>query len=110
MLGTTCFAHHQGRRAARRANGFQSERPAYITGNGSGGCARSKTLARDAERRRGLRFLAARQRIMAIPEHPRGACPGPREAETVRRSERDVRQVAEVFARDRIAHSFLLWN
>src|SRR5260370_1047365 len=98
MFRTTCFAHHHGRRPARGANGLQSERFAFITGNGSGSCARPEAPAIDAKRRRGLWFLAARQRILALPEYPRGPCPSARKAEEVRCAERDVRQVAEVFA------------
>src|SRR2546429_5631291 len=98
MFRAACFASYHDRRAARCAHGLQSKRSAIAARDGRRGYTRLETLAGDAERRRRLWLLAARQRIVAIPHYSRGARVGPREAEKIRSAAGDVREVAEVFA------------
>ena len=75
-----------GRRAARRADRLPGRGPARAGGDGRRGGARPRAAARAAERRRRLRLLAARRRVVAVRQHPRGARARAREGEGLRRA------------------------
>ncbi len=104
VLRAVVFARARRRRAARRADGLQGQRPAEPRGDEGGRRARHQAARRLAEPGRRLRLLASRRFFVALRQHPRRARARAREGEGLRRAAAHARQVEVVPARDRVAH------